>query len=133
MEKGFFLKQEKISIKKNNLKLKKVFSQYICSGCFPDVFCSHNPGKTEFAVKVFNCLKKIKPGTVISYGDMAGKAGSPGAFRAVGQILAGNPLPLLYPCHRVVRSDGSTGGFMGEAKDLSGWKDYLIGLEKKYG
>ena len=55
----------------------------------------------------------IPRGRVISYGGLAEKAGVPGGARAVGNVMAGNPFPLVIPCHRVIRSDGSLGGFGG--------------------
>ncbi|MDQ2796969.1 MAG: methylated-DNA--[protein]-cysteine S-methyltransferase, partial [Actinomycetota bacterium] len=53
-----------------------------------------------------------------SYATVAGASGSAGAVRAVGTACATNPVPLFVPCHRVVRSDGSSGGYRGgpEAK-----------------
>ena len=47
----------------------------------------------------------------LSYGELAGRCGKPRAARAVGTVMARNPLCLLVPCHRVVRADGSIGGF----------------------
>ncbi len=55
----------------------------------------------------------IPRGRVMTYGGLAAKAGAPGGARAVGNIMAGNPFPLVIPCHRVIRSDGSLGGFGG--------------------
>ena len=61
---------------------------------------------------------EIPYGEVVSYGDLAAEVGSPKAFRAVGQACNRNPLPIVVPCHRVVASDGSLGGYGGglEAK-----------------
>lgn len=55
----------------------------------------------------------VPAGKVISYAQLAEKAGFPGAARAAGNALAKNPFPLAIPCHRTVRSDGSLGGFGG--------------------
>ncbi len=52
-------------------------------------------------------------GTVVGYGELAGRAGQPGAAQAVGIAMASNPLPVVVPCHRVVESDGGIGGFGG--------------------
>ncbi|GAB2963245.1 methylated-DNA--[protein]-cysteine S-methyltransferase [Streptomyces pseudoechinosporeus] len=52
-------------------------------------------------------------GTVVGYGDLAGRVGQPGAAQAVGMAMGANPLPILVPCHRVVESDGGIGGFGG--------------------
>lgn len=52
-------------------------------------------------------------GTVVGYGDLAGRVGQPGAAQAVGMAMGSNPLPVVVPCHRVVESDGGIGGFGG--------------------
>ncbi len=65
----------------------------------------------DFAKRVYTTLRKIKRGQTITYSAVAALAGSPGAARAVGYVMGRNPIPLIIPCHRVVRSDGSLGGF----------------------
>jgi methylated-DNA-[protein]-cysteine S-methyltransferase len=50
---------------------------------------------------------------VTTYGRLAAHVGRPGGARAVGRALAGNPFPLVVPCHRAVRADGSPGGYQG--------------------
>ncbi|MEU8590298.1 methylated-DNA--[protein]-cysteine S-methyltransferase [Streptomyces sp. NPDC048664] len=52
-------------------------------------------------------------GTVVGYGDLAGRVGQPGAAQAVGVAMGSNPLPVIVPCHRVVERDGGIGGFGG--------------------
>ncbi|MFE5899035.1 methylated-DNA--[protein]-cysteine S-methyltransferase [Streptomyces sp. NPDC056488] len=52
-------------------------------------------------------------GTVVGYGELARRAGQPGAAQAVGAAMGANPLPVVVPCHRVVESDGGLGGFGG--------------------
>ncbi|MER6850920.1 methylated-DNA--[protein]-cysteine S-methyltransferase [Streptomyces flaveolus] len=52
-------------------------------------------------------------GSVVGYGDLAGRVGQPGAAQAVGTAMGANPLPVVVPCHRVVESDGGIGGFGG--------------------
>lgn len=64
-----------------------------------------------FRRRVLEACRKIPYGATASYSDLARAAGSPGAARAVGSTMANNPLPLIVPCHRVLRSDGSLGGF----------------------
>ena len=66
-----------------------------------------------FKRKVLLICSKIPYGKVMSYGQLAEKAGSPKAARAIGQIMAGNPIPMVVPCHRVVGSDGSLTGYAG--------------------
>ncbi|WP_336112189.1 methylated-DNA--[protein]-cysteine S-methyltransferase [Streptomyces sp. PTD9-10] len=52
-------------------------------------------------------------GTLVGYGDLAGRVGQPGGAQAVGAAMGANPLPVVVPCHRVVESDGGIGGFGG--------------------
>ena len=68
-------------------------------------------GATPFQRRVLEVVAKIPRGEVRPYGWVAGEAGSPKASRAVGTVMATNPVPLLVPCHRVVRNDGTTGGY----------------------
>ncbi len=67
---------------------------------------------TEFEKKVLYTLCQIPYGEVRTYGWLAQKIGHPKAFRAVGRALATNPLPLIFPCHRIVGKHG-LGGFSG--------------------
>ena len=68
---------------------------------------------TDFSAKVLKQACKIPRGKVGTYSGLAAKVGCPGAARAVGTALANNPFPIIIPCHRVIRSDGSLGGFGG--------------------
>lgn len=82
---------------------------------------------SAFARKVYYSLRRVPSGTTITYEDLARLAGSPKAARAVGRAMAANPVPLIIPCHRVVASDGSLGGFSahGGAKT----KDHILKIE----
>lgn len=66
---------------------------------------------TEFERDVLSACRRIPYGRVRSYGDLARQAGSPGAARAVGSVMARNRHPLIVPCHRVVASGNKAGGF----------------------
>lgn len=66
---------------------------------------------SPFHRKVMRAMRKIRPGDLASYGDLAKQAGKARASRAVGSACSGNPIPLIVPCHRVVRSDGSLGRY----------------------
>ncbi len=70
---------------------------------------SRMPG--GFRGRAMRACHAIPDGTVITYGELARRAGSPGAARAAGSAMAANPLPVVIPCHRVVRSDGSPGSY----------------------
>lgn len=65
---------------------------------------------TIFREKVFSIVSSIPKGEVLTYKEVAKRAGSPRAYRAVGNILNSNHNPNI-PCHRVIRSNGSLGGY----------------------
>lgn len=66
---------------------------------------------TRFQIAVWRVLADIPRGSVMSYRDVARKLGCPGASRAVGQAVGRNPLAVVIPCHRILRMDGSLGGY----------------------
>jgi len=80
---------------------------------------------TEFQKKCWNALLAIPYGKTCSYADIARQVGSPQAFRAVGQANHNNPISIMVPCHRVVTSSGTLGGY-GGGLDI---KDKLLRLE----
>lgn len=81
---------------------------------------------TGFRGRIQRMLSEIAYGETRTYRDLAERAGNPKAVRAVGSACASNPLPVVVPCHRVLRSDGSLGGYRGglAAKQL------LLALER---
>lgn len=82
-------------------------------------------GMSTFTRDVTAALAATGRGELLSYAALAAAAGYPGAARAVGNLMAANPWPVIVPCHRVVRSDGGLGGFAGGAA----WKQCLLELE----
>jgi len=84
--------------------------------------------KTEFQKKIFESLYSITFGTTISYKKLGNICGKEHAQRAVGNALRNNPLPIIYPCHRVIAMNG-LGGFHGNSKDFIEIKKKLIELE----
>ncbi len=68
-------------------------------------------GLSRFACSVLDACRGIRFGQTISYGRLAERVGRAGAARAVGGVLAKNPLPLVIACHRVVCANGKIGGF----------------------
>lgn len=66
-----------------------------------------------FQARVWRALAEIPPGLTISYGEMAKRAGEPGAAQAAGVALNRNPIPVVLACHRVVGADGAMVGFGG--------------------
>lgn len=66
---------------------------------------------TPFEEKVYAVLRTVPRGSLITYGDLARRVGYPRAARAVGNILNKNPFVPKVPCHRVIRADGTLGGY----------------------
>lgn len=82
-------------------------------------------GLTAFEREVFAALAAVPWGTALSYRDLAAAAGHPNAYRAAGSVMARNRLPVILPCHRVVRNDGR----LGQYGDDPAWKARLLTLE----
>ncbi|MDA8079708.1 MAG: methylated-DNA--[protein]-cysteine S-methyltransferase [Nitrospiraceae bacterium] len=66
---------------------------------------------TKFEKKVWELIREIPYGETRTYKWVAEKIGEPHAFRAVGNALGKNPIPIVFPCHRVIESSGSIGGY----------------------
>jgi methylated-DNA-[protein]-cysteine S-methyltransferase len=109
-------KSEVGSIEFNKEYFKRVQEQI--AAYFEGAYVNFSPdiplmldGLSPFCKSVLTTCKFVKFGQTINYGELAKKLGRPLASRAVGNALAKNPLPLIIPCHRVIRSDGSLGNF----------------------
>ncbi len=86
-------------------------------------------GLPPFTRDVLATCRKTPPGHTLTYSQLAAKLGKPRAARAVGNALAKNPIPLIIPCHRVLRTDGSLGGF--SAPGGTKTKRKLLDLERQ--
>jgi methylated-DNA-[protein]-cysteine S-methyltransferase len=64
-----------------------------------------------FHTRVWAAMRGVAPGTTVSYAELAARAGQPRAVRAAGSACARNAICLFIPCHRIVRSDGTLGGY----------------------
>lgn len=82
---------------------------------------------TDFFIKVWEQLQKIEWGKTATYGEIAKKLGNSKLARAVGAACGANPIPIFIPCHRVIASNGSLGGFSAGLK----WKKLLLEIESK--
>ena len=80
---------------------------------------------TEFQMKVWKELQNIEYGKVNSYKTIAEKIGNLRAYRAVGNAVGKNPIPIIVPCHRIITNQGKIGGYSGGLKI----KEYLLKLE----
>jgi AraC family transcriptional regulator of adaptative response/methylated-DNA-[protein]-cysteine methyltransferase len=80
---------------------------------------------TNFQIKVWEALLRIPAGSVVSYENVAAAIGMPSAARAVSNAVAHNPIPVVIPCHRVIRKMGSMGGYRygtARKKAMLGWE-----------
>ena len=74
-------------------------------------------GKNDAGRHWLNIMAKIPYGTTMTYGQFADFAGKPKAARSAGSSCANNPIPIIYPCHRVIRADGKLGNYSGGDKN----------------
>ena len=102
--------------------MEKIFSFYAGAGQTPlHIFLRG----TNFQLKVWEELLQIPVGSVVSYQDIARRIGVPDAYRAVGSAVAQNPIPVIIPCHRVIRKMGAFGEYRWGAsrkKAILGWE-----------
>jgi methylated-DNA-[protein]-cysteine S-methyltransferase len=80
---------------------------------FNDLNLDYN-GLSYFKIRVLEAARTIGRGRVVTYSELAEIAGFPSAVRAVASVMRANRFPLIIPCHRVVRKDGSSGGYCGQ-------------------
>lgn len=73
-------------------------------------------GYTEKELRIYKELTKVMPGKTVSYGDLAMRSGIPRGARFAGNCMAGNRFPIIIPCHRVIKKDGSIGNYSGGAE-----------------
>jgi methylated-DNA-[protein]-cysteine S-methyltransferase len=88
------------------------------------------PFGSEFSKNILEACRGIPYGKVKSYSALAAEAGYPSSARAAANVLSRNPLPLLIPCHRVIKADGKTGGFMRNIEGAAEIKKRMLELEK---
>jgi methylated-DNA-[protein]-cysteine S-methyltransferase len=82
-------------------------------------------GFTDFERDVYKALARVPYGEAVSYRDLAREAGRPNAYRAVGSAMSRNALPVILPCHRVIKNDGRLGFYGSDPA----WKERLLALE----
>lgn len=83
---------------------------------------------SEFRRRVLDVIAEIPYGQTVTYSELATRVENPDAVRAVGTACGSNPVPLLVPCHRVVRTDGNTGSYLGGEKA----KAWLLRHEREH-
>ena len=103
---GITPRQTKISA-----EVKKELEEYFSEGRTAFSVKTSFAEGTEFEREVWLALAEIPYGETRTYKWVADKIGKPHASRAVGNALGKNPIPIMYPCHRIIESDGSIGGY----------------------
>lgn len=101
---------------------KSLFSQIVCGGALSWRLYLNG---TNFQIKVWEALLRLPAGTLITYEDLAMYIGLPGAARAVGNAVGSNPIPVIIPCHRVIRKSGDLGNYRAgpiRKKLIVGWE-----------
>ena len=95
-------------------------------------------GKSAAGHAWLEAMARIPYGAVVTYAEFAAAAGKPGAPRTAGTACSTNPIPIIYPCHRVVRAGGALGNYGGGSNldpkhpDNLGRKQALINLERQF-
>jgi O-6-methylguanine DNA methyltransferase len=85
-----------------------------------------DPKGTDFQKKVWEALSKVRYGEIVTYEEIAKRAGNEKAVRATASAVRNNPIPIIIPCHRVVRKDGSIGNYSMGGSEV---KKFLLDLE----
>lgn len=85
---------------------------------------------TPFQCTVWQALRHIPYGQIVTYQDIGDAISQPKACQAIGQANKKNPLPILIPCHRVIGKNGKLTGYMGHSSEGLMIKEYLLSLEK---
>ncbi|MEW6108587.1 MAG: methylated-DNA--[protein]-cysteine S-methyltransferase [Nitrospirota bacterium] len=103
---GILLKQTKITscVKKELAEyFRGLRTEFTCKTAFIE--------GTDFEKRVWNTIRQVPYAETRTYKWLANEIGKPQASRAVGQALSKNPVPVIFPCHRIIESDGSLGGY----------------------
>lgn len=105
---------EKPAARRTGTALAQALEAYFSTGADGELFKFDfdRSGLTPFRAEIMETLRQVPAGKTVTYGELAETAGKLGAARAVGNVMARNPVPLLVPCHRVVATNG-LGGFSG--------------------
>ena len=85
--------------------------------------------QTPFAQDILDCLSGVPYGEILSYGSLANVSGHPNSARAVGRVMAANPIPIIVPCHRIVGATGKMTGYSGG--DGISTKEWLLAFESE--
>jgi len=119
--------KESLSVQDSARELKSVKKLPVITELLQDYFDGdisalnaikvRQPG-AQFSQEAWKAMKKVRPGSTISYAELAERAGSPAAVRAAGSACAKNAIVLVVPCHRIVKTGGALG-------------NYAYGLDKK--
>jgi methylated-DNA-[protein]-cysteine S-methyltransferase len=107
---GLLAQARSLSRKPPLVRRLQAYAQGCSRDDFRDIQVDHG-ALSVFQRRVLDQCRKIPFGATLSYGQLAAQAGSARAYRAVGNCMAGNKLPIIIPCHRVVKSSGGVGSY----------------------
>lgn len=110
-------------------KLEEILQAYFRGEC-REIKCDIDwSWATPFQKRVLQTVRSIPAGSYLTYGELASMVGSPGGARAVGNALAANMVPCIIPCHRVIRKNGTLGGFTGADSQVKARLLFLEGAD----
>ena len=116
---GYLPKPKVLQIPSRGRALKVELDEYFAGERMEFSFPLDLEEVTDFQFKVYEQLLMVPYGTTASYGDIAKRVGRPKGAQAVGQAVRQNPIGIIIPCHRIIASDGSIGGFGGNREGSS--------------
>ena len=110
-------------------KLAQALARYFSGESADFSFPLDVSDEPEFHQRVYDACAKVRYGKTASYADLAAAVGEPRAARAVGTAMARNRIPIIIPCHRILRSDGGLGGYSGPGG--TDFKRDLLEMERR--
>ena len=116
---GYLPKPKVLKLTSRGRALKVELDEYFAGERMEFSFPLDLEEVTDFQFKVYEQLLMVPYGTTASYGDIAKRVGRPKGAQAVGQAVRQNPIGIIIPCHRIIASDGSIGGFGGNREGSS--------------
>ncbi len=116
---GYLPKPKKQNLSSRGMALKAELDEYFAGERMEFSFPLDLEDVTDFQFKVYEQLLIVPFGKTASYGDIAQRIGRPKGARAVGQAVRQNPIGIIIPCHRIIASDGTLGGFGGQKEGSS--------------
>jgi methylated-DNA-[protein]-cysteine S-methyltransferase len=126
---SYFPDRDIIRVERGDKPIEREIKEYLAGRRRSFDLTTDLSSLSDFERRVLRHAQKVPFGATVSYGDLARRVRRPGAARAVGNALRKNPLAIVVPCHRIIRSDGSLGGYCG--RSAVGDKQRLLNHESR--